>query len=86
MEIVTSWMQQGIERGIEQGIEQGISQGRFQEARGLLLRLGTRRFGEASATVQARLDEAELTQLEAWAERLLEVESWQELVQENSPL
>lgn len=27
MEIVTSWMEQGIERGIEQGIERGIEQG-----------------------------------------------------------
>ncbi len=33
MEIVTSWMEQGIERGIEQGRQRGLEEGLHQEAR-----------------------------------------------------
>ena len=88
MEVITSWMQtgiergieQGIERGIEQGIERGIEQGKQSEARSLILRLGTRRFGSATSSVEQALEAANQERLELLVDRLLEAESWQELV------
>jgi predicted transposase YdaD len=68
MEIVTSWMQQGIERGIEQGIERGIEQGE----RSLIVRLLTRRLGELPDLIRAQLNMLSVPQLEALAEALLD--------------
>ncbi|MBD2019695.1 DUF4351 domain-containing protein [Leptolyngbya sp. FACHB-36] len=68
MEIVTSWMQQGIERGIERGIEQGIEQGE----RSLVLRLLARRVGELPEAVRSRIDALSVTQLESLGEALLD--------------
>ena len=47
-----------------------------------MLRLGTKRFGVPDATSLAALEAAELPRLEALVDRLLEVESWQELLEE----
>ncbi|GAB4385258.1 MAG: hypothetical protein Kow00121_49960 [Elainellaceae cyanobacterium] len=70
MEIVTSWMQQGIEQGIEQG------------ERSLILRQLTRRLGELPDSLKAQINTLSVPQLEALGEALLdftslaEVEQW----------
>lgn len=60
MEIVTSWMEQGIEQGIEQG------------ERSLVLRQLNRRVGELPQAVRAQIDILSLPQLEALGEALLD--------------
>lgn len=88
--LTNEWIELGEERGIEQGIAKGIvegiergrTEGRATEARSLILRLGTKRFGAASAESEAVLEAADIVRLEAIVERLLEVESWQELLAE----
>ena len=64
MEIVTSWM--------EQGIQQGLQQGRQQEAVSLILRLLTRRFGAVEPLLQERIERLSLAQLEDLGEALLD--------------
>jgi predicted transposase YdaD len=64
MQIVTSWMEQGIEQGIERGIEQG--------ERSLILRLLTRRIGEVSPNLRSQIQSLSLKQLEALGEALLD--------------
>jgi hypothetical protein len=52
-----------------------------EEARAILLRLGTRRFGEPPDQTRAALEGiTEIERLEALSERLLDVESWDELL------
>jgi predicted transposase YdaD len=73
-------LEEGREVGIELGREEGREEGRVQEARALLLRLGQRRFGAPSAEAQAALAAAAIERLEALSERLLDAESWEELL------
>ena len=73
-------IEQGIERGIAQGIEQGIERGRVAEAQALILKLGTKRFGAPSEATKSAMEAATLERLELWTERLLEVESWEDLL------
>lgn len=66
---------------LEEGRVQGREQGRIEEARNMLVLLGSKRFGEADINTQASLDNStSLEQLEQLAARLFEVESWQELL------
>jgi len=60
MQIVTSWMEQGIEQGIEQG------------ERSLILRLLTRKVGEISETTRSQIEALSIFQLEALGEALLD--------------
>jgi Domain of unknown function (DUF4351)/Putative transposase, YhgA-like len=79
MQIVTSWMEQGIEQGIERGIERGIEQGIEQGERSLTLRLLTRRIGPVPDGVRSRLDVLPVPQLEQLAEALLDFTSLADL-------
>jgi flagellar biosynthesis/type III secretory pathway protein FliH len=80
MEIVTSWMETGIERGLAQGIERGMAQGRTLEAQSTLVRLGSKRFGAPDSSVAQRIEAAALTELESMIDRLLEAQSWQDVL------
>jgi hypothetical protein len=74
MEIVTSWMREGIERGLQQG--------RQQEAVSLILRQLTRRFGSLTPQLQERIQGLSVTELEHLGEALLnfsdvaDLETW----------
>lgn len=62
-------------------LEEGEEKGRIEEARRILLILGSKRFGEADAQTQAALTKiTSQQQLEQLAARVLEVESWHELL------
>jgi hypothetical protein len=63
MEIVTSWM------------EQGLQQGKQQEAFALIIRLLTRRFGVLTPQLQERIQSLSVNQLEDLAEALLDFTS-----------
>ncbi len=58
----------------------GEAKGEVKEARKLVLRLGRKRFGEPDASVQKALRDASLDRLEEMADRLLQAETWQELL------
>jgi uncharacterized protein DUF4351 len=58
-----------------------IEEGRMEEAKAILLRLGERRFGPPSAEARAAIEAlTDLERLEALTDRLLDVESWDELL------
>jgi predicted transposase YdaD len=58
-----------------------IREGREEEARALLLRLGRKRFGPPAPEAEAALaGVTAIERLEALSERLLDVESWEELL------
>lgn len=79
--ILQEGMQKGMQEGLREGEKRGREEGRLEEARRLLLLLGTKRFGGPDRKTQATLDKiASPQQLEQMAARLLEVESWQELL------
>jgi predicted transposase YdaD len=72
-----------LSEGRAEGIAQGRAEGRAEEARTLLLRLGERRLGSPSEQVRARVEAVESRQtLEDLSLRLLEVETWDELLKE----
>lgn len=74
MQIVTSWMEEGIQQGMQQGMQ--------QEAATLVLRQLNRRFGRVSPQLQERIQNLSTTELEDLAEALLDftniadVEAW----------
>lgn len=66
---------------LEEGEAKGRSEGRVEGERNLLLRLGSKRFGQpAASTLETLQAITSLEQLEQLGERLLEVESWAELM------
>jgi Putative transposase, YhgA-like. len=75
MQIVTSWMEQGIEKGIEQGIQQGIERGMERT----ILRVLGRRFGPLSEAREARIVALGVAQLDALADALLDFAAVEEL-------
>ncbi len=68
MEIVTSWMEEGIRKGLEQGLEQG----RRSEASGLVVRQLTRRLGPLDASLLGRLNALSVEATEDLGEALLD--------------
>jgi predicted transposase YdaD len=73
-------MERGLEQGREQGKVEGEAIGRAEEARKLARRIGRSRFGEPDQVVEAALDAATMEALERMADRLLQAESWSELL------
>ncbi len=66
---------------LAEGEAKGKAEGRAEEARRLILRQGTKRFGPPGASVEAAIvGIGSVERLELLAERLLEVESWDELL------
>ncbi|NJL63283.1 MAG: DUF4351 domain-containing protein [Methylacidiphilales bacterium] len=71
MQIVTSWMEQGIEQGIERGRKQGEL--------AMLNRLLNRRFGSLSPQLQERIENLPIPQLEELGEALLDFTAIEDL-------
>ncbi|MFB8789594.1 MAG: DUF4351 domain-containing protein [Potamolinea sp.] len=76
MQIVTSWMREGIEQGLLQGRQEGRQEGELA----IILRLLNRRIGTINSTVEERLRQLSLTQLEDLAEVLLDFSTEADLV------
>ena len=68
---IDRWEAQAIAKGVQQGMQRGEA---F-----LLQRQLTRRFGELSATQQAKLAAATPAQLEIWGDRVLDARSLDEV-------
>jgi predicted transposase YdaD len=70
--------------GKAEGLAIGEAEGRVQEARQMLLRLGTKRFGKPSDSIRNALEHiAEIERLERLSDRLLDVATWDELFERN---
>ncbi|MGH8559642.1 MAG: hypothetical protein ACRESZ_19770, partial [Methylococcales bacterium] len=65
---------EGINEGIKEGIKEGVKEGTEAEAKALLRRALTRRFGDLSLKVTQRIDEASLTEVETWFDLALKFE------------
>lgn len=76
MEIVTSWMREGIEQGLQQGLQQGRQEGEVA----IILRLLNRRIGTVDLQLQERIRQLSLIQLEDLAEALLDFSNEADLV------
>jgi predicted transposase/invertase (TIGR01784 family) len=76
MQIVTSWMEQGIAEGEQRGRAEGERSG---EAR-LVLRLLARRIGTLPTTIEAQVQALALPQLEALGEALLDFAQLSDLI------
>jgi len=70
--------EKGIEKGIEKGREQGLEEG----LQNTLIHLGRKRFGIPSREIKAKvLSIQDIARLEQLTERILDVQSWQELLE-----
>ena len=79
MKYVTSvermFIEQGVVQGRQEGLNQGLSQGRQEGQLELVTRQLTRRFGPLPEWATARLQAADASQLEQWADRVLDAPS-----------
>ena len=76
-------LEEGRERGLEKGVKKGRVEGRSDEAQRILLRLGTTLFGKPSPKVRRALRQVtDLDVLEALLLRVVEVRTWNELLDE----
>ena len=64
-----------IQRARDEGMQQGMQQGRVEGERVVLERLLLRRFGLLPPEVAERLSEASATDLETWAENVLDAQA-----------
>jgi predicted transposase/invertase (TIGR01784 family) len=64
-------LQKGLQKGRQEGHQEGLLKGRREERRELLLKLLGTRFGALPAHVVARVNEADLDQLERWFDRII---------------
>jgi len=71
MEIVTSWMKEGLRRGRKEGRQEGRQEGELA----LVLRLLNHRFDRIGARLQSRIRKLPLDKLEELAEALLDFKS-----------
>ena len=65
----------GFQRARDEGMQQGIEQGRIEGERAVLERQLLRRFGRLPRSASERLVAASAADLEAWADRVLEANS-----------
>ena len=83
------WVSSTYQAILEEGRAEGraevraeeLAKGRAEEARRILRRQGTRRFGKPDTHIEAALDAiADLERLEQLTDRVLEVTTWEELL------
>jgi len=74
-ERVMTWTEQWKQQGVKEGVKQGVQEGETK----LLRRLLVRRFGSLPSWVEQRLEQAGEAELEAWADRVLECGSLEEV-------
>ena len=79
--VAEAWIEQGRAEGIEKGLAQGIEKGQA----GLLLRQLERRFGALPESVRQRVRDASVSELEVWAETVLDAASLEEVMAAGSP-
>ncbi|MFM6339184.1 MAG: Rpn family recombination-promoting nuclease/putative transposase [Dolichospermum sp.] len=78
MQIVTSWMEQGIEKGIEQGIEQGRQEAITKE-KDLIVRQIKRKVGNIDMELETRVKSLNLEVIELLAEAIFDFATAEDL-------
>ncbi|HEV2472574.1 MAG TPA: DUF4351 domain-containing protein, partial [Chthonomonadales bacterium] len=74
---------EGEQKGRVEGRMEGAQEGRLSEAREMVLRIGTKRYGGPNNQVVSRIEAiASVERLNSLADRLLDAESWDELLGE----
>jgi predicted transposase YdaD len=77
-------LREGEAKGKAEGKAEGIAQGKAEEARGLVLRLGRKQFGPPAPQFEAKIQAmTDVEKLEELSERVLDVSSWDELIDES---
>ena len=76
---------EAIEKGLSKGMSQGLSQGQSQGACQMLTRMVVQRFGPLPDGVLQRLQSANASQLEHWADQLFTVPSLDTLLNGPAP-
>ncbi len=79
-------LQEGRQEGIAVGREEGITEGRIDEARRLLIRQGTKRFGAPDSTTLAAIEAIQdLDRFEALGDRIVDadIHGWDDLLREE---
>ena len=71
--------QEGLAEGRQEGRQQGRQEGSTEEARLILSRLLSRRFGPLPHDVEQRLEQAPLDQLESWIDRFYDAGSLEQV-------
>jgi flagellar biosynthesis/type III secretory pathway protein FliH len=79
MEIVTSWMEEGIEKGIQQGLERGRQEGRQEGQLQIILRQLRRLLGLLEPSVEQQVKQLSPDKLETLAEAQLNFKSLHDL-------
>ena len=75
---------QGRAEGIDKGRAEGIDQGRADEAKSLLLKMATRRYGAPPPQIARQLDVLnDRDRLEALVERVIDASNWEDLFNEK---
>jgi hypothetical protein len=83
MPYITSVERIGFKKGVEQGLQQGVPQGIPQGETLVLRRLLTRRFGPLPEWAEDKLAQADRTQLESWADRVLDAKMLEEVFEQR---
>ena len=78
-------IQRARDEGMRMGRDEGIREGRVDGERTVLERLLRRRFGRLSAAVADRLHQASATDLEAWAENVLDARTLDDVFDTSAP-
>lgn len=69
-EELESWTEQWKREGLEEGRRKGLQEGRQEGAARLLVHLAKRRFGALTEAQHTLVQQAGLTQLEAWSDQI----------------
>jgi flagellar biosynthesis/type III secretory pathway protein FliH len=78
MQIVTSWMEQGIEQGIERGIQQGRQEAITKE-KDLIVRQIKRKVGNIDMELETRIKSLNLEVIEVLAEAIFDLATVEDL-------
>jgi len=68
-------LQEGRQEGLQMGRQEGLQMGRQEGEVALLMRLLVKRFGNVSESIESRLTQASIADLELWSDRILEAKT-----------
>ena len=71
----SAFYQEILQEGRQEGRQKGLQEGRQEGEVALLIRLLVKRFGNVSESVESRLIQASIADLELWSDRILEAKS-----------
>jgi predicted transposase YdaD len=76
---IQEWGEEFQRKGLQKGRQEGRQEGRREGEAHLLLHLLASRFGDLPQSVQERVQQADVSQLERWGERLLDARTLEDL-------